>query len=233
MEVHIRKYGVKMNSPDPTRANLFIEIQPFNSIPTVISTLQNLDTLWEYRVPFMDTWYRYQQCMYCLQRAKYELEKFKEGVWYWNRRWCMRHYLIEHLGDILGYKAVIESNRPVDFYISRTQIKLVTGSNNYKYHIEISRQYAVMAVDYKGSRYVFKYNNHANALPFASSYVALLHEVKRIVRHFVDFLDSVDSVRREKFNCSALANIYVNSELFLPACQEEVKNCPKCRIILR
>ncbi len=229
VEVHIRKYGERMNSPDVTRSKLYVEIQPFDPLSTIASTLRNLDALWEYNSPFMDTWYRYQPCEHCIRRAKYELQRFQEGVWYWNRRWCMRHYLIQHLSEILDYRDVINSNRTVDFYISRTQIKLVTGSNNYKYHIEINRQYAVMTVDYKGTKYTYKYNNHTNSLPFASSYIVLLHEVRRVGEHFAEFLDEIKRVK-EKFNCSSIANIYINGDLYLPVCKE-TNNCPRCRIL--
>ncbi len=229
MEVHIRKYGERMNSPDVTRSKLYIEIQPYSSLSTIVSTLRNLDKMWEYDPPHLDPWYRYQPCKYCSERAKYELTKFAAGEWFWNRRWCMRHYLIEHLGDILDYDDVVPSNRSVDFYMSKSEIKLVTGSNNYKYNILINRLYAIVNVEYKGTRYAFKYNNHANSLPFASSYAVLLYEVGRVGRHFIEFLNDIKR-QKEKFGCSSTANIYINGDLYLPACSE-TKRCLRCRIL--
>jgi|GEM_PF-3946967 len=215
MEVRIRKYGEKMNSRIAERRNLYLEIQP-SSLPDVISALRNLEKLWEYKPPYFDTWYRYQPCKHCVERAKYELEKFSKGEWYWNRRWCFRHYLVEHLDDILDYDNVISSNRHVDFYMSKPLIQLTVGSRNYRYHIELNRQYATMIVDYKGTRYAFKYNNHTNALPFASSYTVLLHELREVGRYFAEFLEDVRRVK-EKGGC-VFANIYINGELFLTPC---------------
>ncbi|MCC5990386.1 MAG: hypothetical protein LM558_02600 [Thermosphaera sp.] len=219
-EIHVRKYGEKMNSPKATNRMLYLEIQPFDSISSTIGAVHNLDLLWELDSPNLEPWYKYQLCNYCIRRAKYELEKFSKGEWVWNRRWCMRHYLIEHLGEISTYSDVIQSNRLVDLYISRSQIRLITGSNNYKYYITINRPFAVLAVEYKGRRYIFKYSNHANALPFASSYLTLLFEVRyNIVGQLLSFLEEVERVR-EKIECTPIANIYINGNLILPACTE-------------
>jgi hypothetical protein len=220
MEIHIKKYGEKMNSKVQSRRSLYIEIQPFNSISSTISAVRNLNLLWELNSPNLDLWYRYQTCEYCIRRAKYEHEKFVKGEWVWNRRWCMRHYLIEHLGEISTYDDVIQSNRLVDLYMSRFQIRLVTGSNNYKYHIEIDRQFATLTVDYKGQKYTFKYTNHTNALPFASSYLSLLFEINGIAGHLLRFLEEVERVKDKGFECAPVANIYVNGNLILPACTD-------------
>jgi hypothetical protein len=230
--MEIRKYGERMNSPRLERRNLYLEIHPFTSLSDTTSTLQNLQKLWEFESPNLDPWYRYQQCQYCIRRAKYEIEQFSKGEWCWNRRFCLRHYLVEHLVDItLSYRDVIESNRTVFLDISPQSVLLLTGSHNYKYHVEVSRQYANVEVEYKGKKYTFRYNNHANSLPFASSYVVLLYVIRRVDTHFAEFLNEIMR-EKERFKCSSLANIYINGELFLPACRgQETKNCPRCRIL--
>jgi hypothetical protein len=217
-EIHVKKYGERMNSPKAMRRNLFLEIQPFDGeISHTISLIQNVRAFWEFESPNLSPWYKYQPCKYCIARSKYEHMKFKEG-WVWNRRYCMRHYVLEHLDDISNYDDDILSNRVVDLYISMSKIILLTGSNNYKYNIQIGKEYAIVSVNYKGSKYVFRYNNHTNALPYASSYIFLLFVVYYVIEHLLDFLKEIK--RAKRFNCWHIANVYINSELFLPVCNE-------------
>jgi hypothetical protein len=214
-EVKIVKYGRGMNSRKPERRNLYIEIQP-NNIHDIAQAILQFRLSWKFDPPNLDTWYRYQTCKYCVARAKYEHEKFTRGEWVWNRRFCWRHYLIEHFGEITAYDDMIESNRLIDLTMSKSQITLKTASNNYKYNIEINRQYATVAVDYKGSRYVFKYNNHLNALPYSSTYLVLVWEVTRITNYVAEFLKSIINWM-EKNKCAHF-NVFINDKLVVPAC---------------
>jgi hypothetical protein len=215
-EVRVVKYGRGMNSPKAYRRNLYIEIQP--DITNIIGALRNGIVTWQFDPPNLDTWYRYQTCKYCVARAKYEHERFVRGEWVWNRRFCWRHYLVEHFGKITTYNDMIESNRLIDLTMSKSQIVLKTASNNYRYHIEINRQYATVAVDYKGTRYVFKYNNHLNALPYASTYLVLVWEVTKIIDYVAKFLENVVDWMEE--NRCATFNVLVNDKLVVPACTE-------------
>jgi hypothetical protein len=222
-EIYIKKYGERMNSRIPTRRNLFIDIKPFDgSIENTNGGIRNTILWWDYDLSSnLDPWYKYQVCKYCQRRTKYEHEKFVEGKWVWNRRFCMRHYLIEHFDKITNYDDVILSNRVVEITMSKDSIVLRTGSNSYKYYIEINRRYAILDVDYKGSRYMFRYNNHLNALPYASSYLVLLFNVRYgIINNILRLLEEEIEMIKGRFPCTRLANIYVNGDLFIPACTD-------------
>jgi hypothetical protein len=216
MEAKIVKYGRGMNSPKAYRRNLYVEIQP-SDLSEVIN-LTNTMLTWEFDPTNLEPWYRYQICKYCARRMTYEHEKFVKGEWIWNRRFCMRHYLIEHLYDISSYDDVIESNRYVELFASKDELRLNTRTNNYDYDIMIRRDYAAVNVLYKGTRYTFKYNNHLNSLPFASSYLILVYAVNRVADYLARFLEDVK--HRMKDNKCAAFNVLINDKLVVPACSD-------------
>jgi hypothetical protein len=214
MEAKVVKYGKGMNSPKPYRRNLYIKVYP--NLSEAISNLKNLVLSWEFETTYPEPWYHYKQCDMCVRRVKYEFEKFTQGKWVWNRRYCMRHYLIKHLNDILDTDA-IESNRYLEIYVSKDLLMLSTKTNKYDYNVEINRKYAVIDVIYKGTRYTFRYNNHLNALPYLSSYLNLVLNINAFIdKILLEFLESLE-YKIENKRCAGF-NVFVNDVLVVPAC---------------
>jgi hypothetical protein len=218
MEVRVVKYGRGMNSRKPERRNLYVEIQP-DDLADAKGALINLVNTWKFDTPSLDVWYTVIPCKACVRRVSYEHEKFIKGEWVWNRRFCMRHYLIEHLFKISGYDELIESNRYVELSVSKERIFLGTRTVNYDYSIAIDRRSAIMSVVYKGRTYTFRYNNHLNALPLASSYLNLLETVTHdYAKKLYELLDNI-YWKMEEGRCAAF-NVFVNGKLVVPACSD-------------
>lgn len=217
VEARVVKYGKSMNSPKAYRRELYIEVQP-DLLSEAILILKNTMLSWEFDTPGLEPWYKYVPCKYCSIRTRYEHGKFVKGEWVWNRRFCMRHYLIEHLYEISSYGELIESNRYVELFVSNQKITLNTMTTNYDYSIAIDREKAIVNVLYKGRSYTFKYNNHLNALPFSSSYLTLINAIKYIVDNLVEFLDQIKA-RMEDKKCTAY-NVFINNKLVVPTCSD-------------
>jgi hypothetical protein len=218
VEARIIKYGRGMNSPKPERRNLYIEIQP-EDLSEVSLVLKNVMLSWKFDTTSLEPWYKFNICKYCAQRVKYEHERFVEGKWVWNRRYCMRHYLIEHLHEITTYDDLIESNRYVELHVSKERILFDTKTVNYDYSIAINRRNATINVDYKGRVYTFKYNNHLNSLPFSSSYLILIYIVKeRVADRLASLIDDV-YWKMVDGQCAAF-NVFIDGKLAVPACTD-------------
>jgi hypothetical protein len=104
--------------------------------------------------------------------------------------------------------------------MSKTEITLNMKTANYGYDVAINRDHAIISVNYKGTKYTFKYNNHTNSLPYASSYMNILFY---ILYSFLDdvlqFLEFTKS-RIEEKGCAAYFNIFHNG-LVVPTCPPE------------
>jgi hypothetical protein len=206
MAVIVKKSGEKMNSPHPYRRNLYLHIEPVRESP--IETLKNaaneiriLLVQWDF-VPRL-WWINHKECKYCRTRQEYENLKWVSGEWVWNRYCCMRHYLVSHFIELS--QETIESNRFVEFSISKQQITVKIATNNYDYDVTILRSHATLACNYKGNKYIFTYNNHTNALPYASTYFVLLNAARNIMRRFSAYLAHL------AYGANTWYNVYVNN----------------------
>ena len=118
---------------------------------------------------------------------------------------------------------MILSNRYLSFTMSATQITLNMKTINYHYDVAIKRDHALLTVIYKGTKYTFKYNNHINSLPYASSYLTLLyHVLYSFLDYIFQFLEFTKS-RIEEKGCAAYFNIFHNSILVVPTCPEDYR----------
>lgn len=212
-----------MNSPRPNRRKLYFEIEPkadtiANTISNAISDIRNLSVFWDFDVP-SSWWVHHKECMHCRKRQLYEYNKFISGEWVWNRRYCIRHYLADHLDSLaLDHTDNIVSNRYIEFTASKEQIVFKLKTNNYDYDVAINRQKAELLCIYKGKKYAFTYRNHTNALPYASTYLLLIGAVNNIIYQVQLALEDVANAKN-KNTCRAY-NIYINGILAVPACEE-------------
>jgi len=226
MEVRISKTGEKMNSPHPERRHLYINVEP-SEVNQALSLLQNLINMWRYDTINNVPWYWHRECGYCAKRIRYEHEKFTKAQWVWNRKFCMRHYLIDHLYDnSVSFIEVVDSNRPVNFTISQFEIAFETRTRNYHYSIEINREYADMVVVYKGRSYKFRYNNHVNSIPYASSFQMLLKTVISVVEKFKNVLEDIEDMIKNN-ECSETSHIHING-IVIPACPQDKSKAKTC-----
>jgi len=86
-------------------------------------------------------------------------------------------------------------------------VKLTT--NNYDYDVTIYRSHATLNCDYKGTKYTFTYNNHTNALPYASTYYTLLRAVSSFGYKLERFLAHLPEQSRVMYN------VYINNALYV------------------
>jgi len=201
----VKKWGEKMNSPRPHRRNLFFVIEPVE-IKNAVNEIRIALAQWEYSLG-SEWWVNHRECPYCKTRQKYEISKFTDCEWAWNRRYCMRHYLIDHLVELLQHEN-IESNRPIEFSISSKHMTIRLSSNNYDYDVTINRSRAILLCEYKGNKYMFTYNNHTNSLPYASTYFVLLRAVYHFANELQRFLAHLDTN-------DIWYNVYVNERFIL------------------
>ena len=201
----VKKWGEKMNSPHPHRRNLFFDIQP-ETLKNAVIELKILLGQWDYDFR-SEWWVNYVQCKQCKSRQEYEISKFRKCEWVWNRRYCMRHYLVFHLVELLSSEN-IESNRCFEFSISKQHMNIKLSSNNYDYDVAINRSKATLLCEYKGTKYTFTYNNHTNSLPYASTYYTLLRAVWSFANRLHRFLAHLDT------NDNIWYNVYINNVLF-------------------
>jgi len=208
-----------MNSPHSHRRSLFFELEPVTESATktlknVANEIRILLGQWDY--PSLSEWWvTHVQCKQCRTRQEYEISKFIDCVWVWNRKFCMRHYLVFHLVELLQqHDEIIESNRPIEFSISKQEITVKFATNNYDYDVTIHRSNATLNCDYKGTKYTFTYKNHTNALPYASTYFVLLRAICRFADELQRFLARL---AYNDTNDNIWYNVYVNSILFVQA----------------
>jgi len=131
----------------------------------------------------------------------------------------MRHYLVDHLDDLaLEYNDNIVSNRYIEFAMTKEQIVFKLKTNNYDYDISVDRHKAYLLCVYKGKKYTFTYKNHANALPYSSTYLYLLGAISNIIHQVQLALEDImEAINKNE--CRAY-NVYVNNELVVSACEE-------------
>jgi len=211
----VKKWGEKMNSPRPWRRNLFFVIEPaekdiIKSLKNVVIELKILLGQWDYDFR-SEWWITHKVCPCCKARQEYENSKFIDCEWVWNRRYCMRHYLVYHCNELLSQDN-IESNRPIEFSISKQHMNIKLSSNNYDYDVTIHRSHATLNCDYKGNKYTFTYNNHTNSLPYTNTYFVLLKAVCSAISAMQRFLAHLLEQSR-----AMPYNVYVNSILFVQA----------------
>jgi len=213
-----------MNSPRPNCRNLYFEIEPkaenvADTVRDAISNIRDILVFWDFDVP-STWWVNHRVCKHCNTRQLYEYSKFIGGEWVWNRRYCMRHYLADHLDtlSIEGTTSNIISNRYIEFSITKEQIVFKLKTNNYDYDISVDRHKADLLCLYKGKKYVFTYRNHTNVLPYSSTYLVLLGAMSNIIYQVQLTLEDVMGAIN-KNGCRAY-NVYINGILAVPACEE-------------
>ena len=209
MTLIVKKWGEKMNSPRTYRRNLFFDIQP-ETLKNAVIELRILLGQWDY--PSLSEWWvTHVQCKQCRTRQEYEISKFIDCVWVWNRKFCMRHYLVFHLVELLQqHDEIIESNRPIEFSISKQEITVKFATNNYDYDVTIHRSSATLVCNYKGTKYTFTYRNHTNSLPYTSTYYTLLRAVCRFADKLQRFLAHLVHLDTNDI----WYNVYINNVLF-------------------
>ena len=209
MTIKIKKWGEKMNSPRTYRRNLFFDIQP-ETLKNAVIELRILLGQWDYLDSKSEWWVTHVQCKQCRTRQEYEISKFINCEWVWNRRFCMRHYLVFHLVELLQqHDENIESNRPVEFSISKQHMSVKLTTNNYDYDVTIHRSHATLNCDYKGTKYTFTYNNHTNSLPYSNTYFVLLRAVWSFANELQRFLAHLPEQSRVMYN------VYINNALYV------------------
>jgi len=213
MEVVVKKWGEKMNSPHSHRRNMYIELEPATELATTLKNAANeiriLLGQWDY--PSLSEWWvTHVRCKQCRTRQEYEISKFINCEWVWNRRFCMRHYLVYHCIELLEHDENIESNRYFEFGISKQEITVKFATNNYDYNVTIHRSSATLVCNYKGTKYTFTYRNHTNSLPYTSTYYTLLRAVCRFADKLQRFLAHLVHLDTNDI----WYNVYINNVLF-------------------
>jgi hypothetical protein len=192
-KLRIIKYGVGMNSPFVARRHLYIHYycNSCNShadpLSDVLAVGKKLVNNWRVIEPtIMMPWWESMPCASCRKRGEYERRKHLRGDYYWRRRYCMRHYLVQHLACVLNEDDIYTTNRRINVNITREYITFSTRTVNYHYAVVIERDAATMRANYKGRDYIFTYRHHLNVRPLLSSYEYLLHTVLNIVDTLVE-----------------------------------------------
>jgi len=234
-KVVVRKYGYKMNSPRPERRYLYLHIAPFDDsdletgVSKIGDALNRLLVVW--RPPVFDdvfrptAWWEHAQCPYCLRRAEYETERWKNGEYAWRRNLCLRHWFVYHFDDIVPYEPYgLLSNQPISIETDTAKILFSIETVNYKYDVRIGREVAKMRVEYKGKTYEFSFKNHLRGFPYASSYALILFNVYGAMRAFRDFL-AEHVLRRVLWS-----NVVINDAFTLSPSPDNASGCPVCKL---
>ncbi len=233
-QVVLRKYGRGMNSPKFERRYMYLHIEPFaNDLETgiwrALDALNTLLAIW--RPPEKggsfrpDMWWERIECPYCRRRAEYEIKKWQANEYAWYRRMCLRHWFVYHLTMITPAQPLdLLENRPISIVADDRTVLFNIETVNYKYSIRITKEVAVMEVNYKGSLYKFTYRNHLHGFPYISSYLNIVFDVHNTMRVFRDLL--ADYVAKRRLYC----NVVINDFIALPPAQDTASNCPACKI---
>jgi len=194
-KLRIIKYGVGMNSPHCARRHLYVHYycdscnshaNPRDVLGNVLAVSKKLVNSWKVIEPtIMMPWWENMPCVNCRKRGEYEKERHLHGDYYWRRRYCMRHYLLQHLAW-LDEDDIYSTNRRIDINITKEYITFNTKTVNYHYAIVIERNTATMRVNYKGRDYIFTYRHHLNVWPLLSSYEYLLHIILNTVDTLIE-----------------------------------------------
>ena len=174
--VVVRKEGERMKSEFPWRRELRIYLTA--NIDEAIDELQKLSNSKVEGEP----WWKVTECKHCTLRREYEKSN-KEA---WQRGYCMRHYLIEHLHDLVKY--FVYDNKPSRLESWENEIFFKVSSCNYEYNVLVTKDHALLRCDYKDSVYVFEYKNHDNALPHLSSYQYIKNAIAEAAKRFLAVL---------------------------------------------
>jgi hypothetical protein len=216
IRVKVEKRGENMNSPYPSRRYLYLSITP-DDLLNVIGDLKNLSKAWETYFSLCGLWTNARTCNYCRKRVEYEIESYKLKKYVWQRQYCMRHYLVKHLDNLLGNTVgTLMSNRPFRLEADEDNIKFTTATTNYNYDILIDREKAVLTCIYKqNKKYVFTYKNHLNAYPYMSTYQYIIATFTSFFDDLAKFLDSLhDKITN---NEKDIFNVLINNELVIEA----------------
>jgi hypothetical protein len=237
MELRIIKYGSKMNSPRQSQRHLFVHYycNDCNSLEDIEQKSQLLRSNWWTVEPpaIMAPWWETGTCSNCKKRGEYERALHVRGEYYWRRRYCMRHYLLQHLALLRDEDEIYRTNRRFDITITRDCILFNTRTANYHYAAIIERGVATLRVVYKGRSYVYTYRHHLNVWPQLSSYEYLLHMVLDAVSALTTY-----PVRWVKSDVRGLywLHVYINGRevAALPPREErppsESSDCPSCHV---
>ena len=120
--VVVRKEGERMKSEFPWRRELRIYLTA--NIDEAIDELQRLVNAKAEGEP----WWKVIECKHCALRREYE--RSKPGSW--QRGYCMRHYLLEHLHDLV--KGFVYDNKPSRLESWEHEIFFKVSSWNYEYN---------------------------------------------------------------------------------------------------
>jgi hypothetical protein len=209
IDVTIRVWGERLNSPHPERRKLFVEVKAYNT-PDWVETdadlfeyaLVSADSVLATFVPSFpnsNPWWLYNTCKYCARRFSDSIARGLPTNT-WRTAYCLRHGILFNgaLFDIDNKQRVISAGNHVFVFASST--------GKYEALFTIYRDSAraeISRVD--GAVYRFTYHNHTNSYPFSSSYAYLV----RRLRQFVSVLRSVVS------HCD-VRNIFINGARVCP-----------------
>jgi hypothetical protein len=232
--IRIRKHGHGMWSENPQRRYLYLYIEPFeheleSGIIKTLNILNSLLAVWRppVRRGFFrpDMWWEHVPCSYCRCRVEYEINKWKAGEYVWTRNMCMRHWMVHHLSMVVPNEPKdLISNRPISITADTAQITYNIETVNYKYHVQLNKELAVIDVVYKNKKYIFSYKNHAKGFPFNSSYMNILIDAYNALEIFRDFLS--DYVLKRQLNC----NVVINDFITLPPAAGNTDGCDVCKL---
>ncbi len=223
--IHISSHGENMNSFHKWKRYYYINVDynPItdNVVQDIVNVNNTLVSSWSYGEPnaeeikHYDTltyhdiltyppglwWVDFMSCKMCKMRYEYELKKMKNGEYVWKRGKCLRHYFVSHLLSIID----VIDNKPRELEITLKTFTMSINTNNYEYIIYGNRDYTIVNTKYKGKQYSFKYNNHANAYPYISTYNKVLEAVFNMLRYYVIAL--VDIANNNIECCNVVATI--------------------------
>ena len=233
--VVIRKYGRGMNSQKPERRWLYLHVEPSDGdgleegINRAVSAINKLLVVWEppVRRGFLrsDMWWDHVPCPHCLRRMEYEVKMWQAHVYVWRRNMCLRHWFVHHLSMISPSEPEhLISNRPLSITADVGRILFSIETVNYRYNVEVTKEFALMEIDYKGKMYKFTYRNHLRGYPFLSSYMNIAIDVYNALELFRDFL--VDYVLKRRLYC----NVVFNDVFKIPPAQANTGGCDVCRL---
>ena len=193
--LYVKKRGEKIYSPYPDRRNLIIYVS--TDLDKAINALSDIIKLKRDKEPWFLSSNARIQCKQCTERK----EKEQKGEATWQRGLCMRHYLVQHLHEVVNY--FMHDNKVAVLEITPSEIGFSTMTCNYVYDVLINDKRASLRCEYKDSVYTFSYRNHSNAWPNLSSYLYIVNAIAEASKKFYDEL------MRAKNNQSTWYNLIV------------------------
>ena len=219
--IRISSHGENMNSFHKWKRMYYIDVDYSLSLPSdniaqnIVDVNNVLISQYSYDEPTTEKingydiltypsglwWINFNTCKMCKMRYEYELQKIKHGEYVWKRGKCLRHYFISHLLSTID----VIDNKPRELEITPKTISASINTNNYAYVIYGNKDYAIVNVNYKGKQYSFKYNNHANAYPYVSTYNKRIEAIFDMLKHYAIVL--TDVVNNSINCCNVVAKI--------------------------